>query len=193
MQIPVILFLIFCIRDSSKKWQEKADLLSQLETQVKRMKENFDAKEQLLLEERQKATEAHKYADEHGMNSRQKKILEVKIQTQRSHQNRMIIMIIILHIKYLDQYLCLGCGVCSNFLEESLNEMLIFIFRFSCRAAVEKLHSVDNAFRHQLESVQAAHLADLLQLENQKQAQIDQANSKVNLSTFYILGHFKSS
>lgn len=62
MQIPVISF-IFCIRDSSKKWQEKADLLSQLETQVKRMKENFDAKEHLLLEERQKATEAHKYAD----------------------------------------------------------------------------------------------------------------------------------
>lgn len=62
MQIPVISF-IFCIRDSSKKWQEKADLLSQLETQVKRMKENFDAKEQLLLEDRQKATEAHKYAD----------------------------------------------------------------------------------------------------------------------------------
>lgn len=71
--------------------------------------------------------------------------------------------------------------------------MLIFIFCFSCRAAVEKLHSVDNAFRHQLECVQAAHQADLLQLENQKQAQIDQANSKVNLSTFYISGRFKSS
>lgn len=28
---------------------------------MKRMKENFDAKERLLLEERQKATEAHKY------------------------------------------------------------------------------------------------------------------------------------
>lgn len=64
--------------------------------------------------------------------------------------------------------------------------MLIFIFCFSFRAAVEKLHSVDNAFRHQLESVQAAHQADLLQLENQKRAQIDQANSKVNSSTFYI-------
>lgn len=64
--------------------------------------------------------------------------------------------------------------------------MLIFIFCFSFRAAVEKLRSVDNAFRHQLESVQAAHQADLLQLENQKRAQIDQANSKVNSSTFYI-------
>lgn len=62
----------FCIRDSSKKWQEKADLLTQLESQVKRMKENFDAKERLLLEERQKATEAHKYdADSPGMNSLQ--------------------------------------------------------------------------------------------------------------------------
>lgn len=63
----------FCIRDSSKKWQEKADLLTQLESQVKRMKENFDAKERLLLEERQKATEAHKYdSDSRGMNSLQK-------------------------------------------------------------------------------------------------------------------------
>lgn len=64
------LLSLFCIRDSSKKWQEKADLLTQLESQVKRMKENFDAKERLLLEERQKATEAHKYdADPCGMNS----------------------------------------------------------------------------------------------------------------------------
>lgn len=67
------------------------------------------------------------------------------------------------------------------------------MFCFICRAAVEKLHSVDSAFRHQLESVQAAHQAELLQMENQKQAQIDQANSKVNLSTFYNSGLFKSS
>lgn len=52
---------ILCISDASKKWQEKADLLTRLESQVKRMKENFDAKERLLLEERHKATEAHKY------------------------------------------------------------------------------------------------------------------------------------
>lgn len=32
-----------------------------LESQVKRMKDNFDAKELLLLEERNKATEAQKY------------------------------------------------------------------------------------------------------------------------------------
>lgn len=54
-------------RDSSKKWQEKADLLTLLESQVKRMKENFDEKEHRLLEERRKATEAHKYdTDSHG-------------------------------------------------------------------------------------------------------------------------------
>lgn len=52
---------ILFISDSSKKWQEKADLLTRLESQVKRMKENFDSKERLLLEERDKATEAQKY------------------------------------------------------------------------------------------------------------------------------------
>ncbi|TMS09853.1 Leucine-rich repeat and coiled-coil domain-containing protein 1 [Larimichthys crocea] len=92
--------------DSSKKWQEKADLLTRLESQVKRMKENFDSKERLLLEERDKATEAHK-------------------------------------------------------------------------AAVEKLRSVDDAFRRQLESCQAAHQAELFRLANEKQKQIEQANQKV--------------
>ncbi|XP_054481090.1 leucine-rich repeat and coiled-coil domain-containing protein 1 [Anoplopoma fimbria] len=92
--------------DSSKKWQAKADLLTRLENQVKRMKENFDSKERLLLEERDKATEANK-------------------------------------------------------------------------AAVEKLHSVDDAFRRQLESCQATHQAELLRLANEKQKQIEQANQKV--------------
>ncbi|XP_029929402.1 leucine-rich repeat and coiled-coil domain-containing protein 1 isoform X1 [Myripristis murdjan] len=91
---------------SSKKWQEKADLLTRLEGQVKRMKENFDSKEHMLLEEREKATEAHK-------------------------------------------------------------------------AAVEKLHCVDDAFRRQLESVQAVHQAELLRLANDKQKQIEQANQRV--------------
>ncbi|XP_056149543.1 leucine-rich repeat and coiled-coil domain-containing protein 1 [Lampris incognitus] len=49
---------------SNKKWQEKAALLTQLEGQVKRMKETFDSKECLLLEERDKATRAHKAAVE---------------------------------------------------------------------------------------------------------------------------------
>ncbi|XP_055008152.1 leucine-rich repeat and coiled-coil domain-containing protein 1 isoform X2 [Boleophthalmus pectinirostris] len=50
--------------ESSRKWRDKAELLTRLETQVKRMKENFDAKEKLLLEERDKATEAQKAAVE---------------------------------------------------------------------------------------------------------------------------------
>lgn len=56
-----VMFSVSPFRDSSKKWQEKADLLTRLESQVKRMKENFESKERLLLEERDKATEAHKY------------------------------------------------------------------------------------------------------------------------------------
>uniref|UniRef100_A0A3Q1FDU1 Leucine-rich repeat and coiled-coil domain-containing protein 1 n=1 Tax=Acanthochromis polyacanthus TaxID=80966 RepID=A0A3Q1FDU1_9TELE len=92
--------------DSSKKWQEKADLLTRLESQVKRMKDNFESKERVLLEERDKAMEAHK-------------------------------------------------------------------------AAVEKLHSVDNAFRRQLESIQATHQSELLHLANEKQKKIEQTNRKV--------------
>ncbi|XP_074544999.1 leucine-rich repeat and coiled-coil domain-containing protein 1 [Halichoeres trimaculatus] len=92
--------------DSSKKWQEKAELLTRLESQVKRMKDNFDSKERLLLEERDAATEAHK-------------------------------------------------------------------------AALEKLHCVDDAFRRQLESCQAAHQTELLRQANEKQKQIEQANQKV--------------
>lgn len=57
-------FSIFCTSEAIKKWQEKTDLLTRLESQVKRMKENFDAKELLLLEERNKATEAQKYETE---------------------------------------------------------------------------------------------------------------------------------
>uniref|UniRef100_A0A3P8TZU6 Leucine-rich repeat and coiled-coil domain-containing protein 1 n=1 Tax=Amphiprion percula TaxID=161767 RepID=A0A3P8TZU6_AMPPE len=93
--------------DSSRKWQEKADLLTRLESQVKHMKDNFESKECILLEERNKATEAHK-------------------------------------------------------------------------AAVEKLHSVDDAFRRQLESIQATHQTELLQLANEKQKKIEQTNQKVS-------------
>lgn len=35
--------------------------MTQLESQVKRMKEKFEAKERLLLEERNKATDAQRY------------------------------------------------------------------------------------------------------------------------------------
>lgn len=44
---------------------------------------------------------------------------------------------------------------------------------------MEKLRCVDDAFRQQLESIQAAHQAELLQLANDKQKQIEQANQKV--------------
>ncbi|XP_029447439.1 leucine-rich repeat and coiled-coil domain-containing protein 1 isoform X5 [Rhinatrema bivittatum] len=90
----------------NKKWQDKAGLLTQLEMQVRQMKENFDAKEKKLIEERDRS-----------------------LQTQK--------------------------------------------------IAVEKLHSVDDAFRRQLESVLAAHQAELLQLANDKQKEIEAANKKV--------------
>ncbi|XP_052405306.1 leucine-rich repeat and coiled-coil domain-containing protein 1 [Carassius gibelio] len=93
-------------RASSKKWQEKAELLNRLESQVKRMKESFDSKERALIEEKDKASQAH-------------------------------------------------------------------------RVAMEKLHSVDDAFRGQLESLQASHQAEILRLANDKQKQIEKANQKV--------------
>lgn len=47
------------------------------------------------------------------------------------------------------------------------------------RAAMEKLRSMDDAFRRQLESTLAGHQAELLQLANEKQQQIVAANEKV--------------
>lgn len=49
----------------------------------------------------------------------------------------------------------------------------------SIRAAVTKLHNVDDAFRQQLETVKAAHQAELLQLVKEKQRQIDEAKQQV--------------
>ncbi|KAG5841865.1 hypothetical protein ANANG_G00171570 [Anguilla anguilla] len=92
----------------NSKWKTKADLLTRLEEQVKRMKEGFDAKEKALLEERDRSVQAHK-------------------------------------------------------------------------AVMEKLRTVDDAFRRQLESVQATHQAELFHLANEKQKQIEQANQKVCL------------
>ncbi|XP_068504807.1 leucine-rich repeat and coiled-coil domain-containing protein 1 isoform X2 [Syngnathus scovelli] len=92
--------------ESAKKWQEKAQLLTQLETQVKRMKDTFDNKERSLLEENEQLSQSH-------------------------------------------------------------------------RAAVEKLRCMDDAFRTQLESLQAAHQAELLQMANDKHSQIEEANQKV--------------
>ncbi|NWX88289.1 LRCC1 protein, partial [Nothoprocta pentlandii] len=47
------------------------------------------------------------------------------------------------------------------------------------KVAMEKLHAMDDAFRKQLESTIAAHQAELLQLANEKQRQIEEANEKV--------------
>lgn len=46
---------------------------------------------------------------------------------------------------------------------------------------MEKLHSMDDAFRRQHESTIAAHQAELLQLANEKQKQIAAANEKVTV------------
>ncbi|XP_036621053.1 LOW QUALITY PROTEIN: leucine-rich repeat and coiled-coil domain-containing protein 1-like [Trichosurus vulpecula] len=48
------------------------------------------------------------------------------------------------------------------------------------KATMERLHSMDDNFRKQLESMVAAHQAELLQLTNEKQNQIDAANEKVS-------------
>ncbi|EMP42289.1 Leucine-rich repeat and coiled-coil domain-containing protein 1, partial [Chelonia mydas] len=53
------------------------------------------------------------------------------------------------------------------------------VYRNLQLVAMEKLHSVDDAFRRQLESTLAAHQAELLQLANEKQRQIEAANEKV--------------
>ncbi|NXL46915.1 LRCC1 protein, partial [Podilymbus podiceps] len=47
-----------------KKWQGKGDLLSQLEVQVKQMKESFDIKEKKLIEERNKSLQTQRIAME---------------------------------------------------------------------------------------------------------------------------------
>lgn len=73
-------------------------------------------------------------------------------------------------------------------MEEFLYAHLLYSKQFShylsvClshRTALEKLHSVDDAFRRQLESIQAAHQAELLRTANETQKRIDQANRKVD-------------
>ncbi|XP_042726058.1 leucine-rich repeat and coiled-coil domain-containing protein 1 isoform X1 [Lagopus leucura] len=89
-----------------KKWQGKDELLSQLEVQVKQMKESFDMKEKKLIEERNKSLQAQ-------------------------------------------------------------------------RIATERLREMDDTFRKQLESVLAAHEAEIVQLANEKEKQIEAANEKV--------------
>ncbi|NXY86438.1 LRCC1 protein, partial [Alcedo cyanopectus] len=47
------------------------------------------------------------------------------------------------------------------------------------RIALEKLHKMDNVFKKQLESMVAAHEEELLQLEKEKEEQIEEAKEKV--------------
>ncbi|NXD05836.1 LRCC1 protein, partial [Nothocercus nigrocapillus] len=47
------------------------------------------------------------------------------------------------------------------------------------KVAMEKLRAMDDGFRKQLESTIAAHQAEMLQLANEKQRQIEEANEKV--------------
>ncbi|XP_048866607.1 leucine-rich repeat and coiled-coil domain-containing protein 1 [Brienomyrus brachyistius] len=47
------------------------------------------------------------------------------------------------------------------------------------KAAVEKLRSMDDAFRRQMEAVQVSHQAELLQLASDKQKEVEQAKQRV--------------
>ncbi|NXY33034.1 LRCC1 protein, partial [Pomatorhinus ruficollis] len=61
-----------------KRWQGKGELLSQLEMQVKQMKENFDFKEKKLIEERNKSLQTQRIAVQklHEMDNAFRKQLE---------------------------------------------------------------------------------------------------------------------
>lgn len=47
------------------------------------------------------------------------------------------------------------------------------------RDAVEKLHSMDDAFKKQVDAIVEAHHAEIIQLASEKQKYIDSANLKV--------------
>ncbi|NXG66805.1 LRCC1 protein, partial [Hemiprocne comata] len=72
-----------------KKWQGKGDLLSQLEVQVKQMKENFDRKEKKLIEERNKCLQTQRIAVEklHEMDDAFRKQLESML---AAHQEELL-------------------------------------------------------------------------------------------------------
>lgn len=53
-------YVHFIFSALKKKWQGKGELLSQLEVQVKQMKENFDVKEKKLIEERNKSLQTQR-------------------------------------------------------------------------------------------------------------------------------------
>ncbi|KAM6282386.1 leucine-rich repeat and coiled-coil domain-containing protein 1 [Porphyrio hochstetteri] len=72
-----------------KKWQGKGELLSQLEVQVKQMKENFDIKEKKLMEERNKSLQTQRIAVEklHEMDDAFRKQLESML---AAHQEELL-------------------------------------------------------------------------------------------------------
>ena len=55
-----ILYQISC-RALDNKWKEKGELIGQLETQVRQVKQTFDDKEKRLTEERDKALKAERW------------------------------------------------------------------------------------------------------------------------------------
>ncbi|NXY24302.1 LRCC1 protein, partial [Atrichornis clamosus] len=72
-----------------KRWQGKGELLSQLEVQVKQMKENFDIKEKKLIEERNKSLQTQRIAVEklHEMDNAFRKQLESML---AAHQEELL-------------------------------------------------------------------------------------------------------
>ncbi|NWV78658.1 LRCC1 protein, partial [Dasyornis broadbenti] len=72
-----------------KRWQGKGELLSQLEVQVKQMKENFDFKEKKLIEERNKSLQTQRIAVEklHEMDNAFRKQLEAVL---AAHQEELL-------------------------------------------------------------------------------------------------------
>ncbi|XP_051627499.1 leucine-rich repeat and coiled-coil domain-containing protein 1 [Manacus candei] len=72
-----------------KRWQGKGELLSQLEVQVKQMKENFDIKEKKLIEERNKSLQTQRIAVEklHEMDNAFRKKLESML---AAHQEELL-------------------------------------------------------------------------------------------------------
>ncbi|NWV10348.1 LRCC1 protein, partial [Ptilonorhynchus violaceus] len=72
-----------------KRWQGKGELLSQLEVQVKQMKENFDMKEKKLIEERNKSLQTQRIAVEklHEMDNAFRKQLE---SVMAAHQEELL-------------------------------------------------------------------------------------------------------
>eukprot|EP00057_Strongylocentrotus_purpuratus_P010979 XP_011665453.1 PREDICTED: leucine-rich repeat and coiled-coil domain-containing protein 1 [Strongylocentrotus purpuratus] len=94
-------------RALDNKWKEKGDIIGQLETQVRQVKENFDQREKKLREERDKAISTEK-------------------------------------------------------------------------ASVDKLRSIDNAFRKQMDAAQRGHEENMEQLAQEKQRDIDEAMGRVS-------------